>query len=140
MKANRYPDYPVTVRKLSEEEGGGYLAEYPDIPGCMSDGETPEEAVTNARDALKAALETMKEFGDAWPKAETGGVWRQRAPKTLHQRLMAAAAREGVSFNTFVISLLAEGLGKRMIEPQFAAATKARSAASGHAARKARKH
>jgi antitoxin HicB len=30
--------YQFTVRPLSEEEGGGYLVEYPDIPGCMSDG------------------------------------------------------------------------------------------------------
>jgi hypothetical protein len=36
--------YHFTVRPLSKEEGGGYLVEYPDIPGCMSDGETIEAA------------------------------------------------------------------------------------------------
>lgn len=36
---------------LSKEEGGGYLVEYPDIPGCMSDGETEEEAIANGREA-----------------------------------------------------------------------------------------
>ena len=40
-KTNLNPDsYQFTVRPLSKEEGGGYLVEYPDIPGCMSDGET----------------------------------------------------------------------------------------------------
>ena len=38
-------EYPLIVRPLSEEDGAGYLIEYPDLPGCMSDGETPEEAV-----------------------------------------------------------------------------------------------
>jgi antitoxin HicB len=41
--------YQFTVRPLSKEEGGGYLVEYPDIPGSMSDGETIEEAVKNGR-------------------------------------------------------------------------------------------
>lgn len=56
------------VRQLSKEEGGGYLVEFPDLPGVISDGETPEEAVRNARDALKAVLLTMREFGESIPK------------------------------------------------------------------------
>ena len=41
--ASVIPDVPhrFTVRPLSE--GGGYLIEFPDLPGCMSDGETIEE-------------------------------------------------------------------------------------------------
>ena len=57
-------DYPFTIRPLTGDEGGGYLIEFPDVPGCMSDGETPEEAVVNGRDALKCSLLTLKEFGD----------------------------------------------------------------------------
>jgi hypothetical protein len=45
VKTKRNPDaYHFTVRPLSKEEGGGYLVEYSDIPGCMSDGETIEES------------------------------------------------------------------------------------------------
>ena len=39
--------YPVVVEPLPEEEGGGFAAIVPDLPGCMSDGETPEEALGN---------------------------------------------------------------------------------------------
>jgi len=53
---------------LATEDGGGYLIEFPDVPGCISDGEAPEEAIANGRDALKSALLTMKEFGDPVPK------------------------------------------------------------------------
>jgi len=59
--------YPFQVRPLTEEEGGGYLIEFPDVEGCMSDGETPEEAIVNGRDALKCCLLTMREFGDLIP-------------------------------------------------------------------------
>ena len=37
-------DYAVMIAPLSAEDGGGFLATVPDLPGCMSDGETPEEA------------------------------------------------------------------------------------------------
>ena len=36
-------DYPFIIRPLSKEDGGGYLIEFPDLPGCISDGETIEE-------------------------------------------------------------------------------------------------
>ena len=113
----RLDDYPFQVRPLTAEEGGGYLIEFPDVPGCMADGETPSEAIANGRDALKSVLLTMKEFGDPIPKpaglAASSGQWRQRVPKSLHARLVDRAAREGVSLNTLVTAMIAEGLGSR---------------------------
>jgi antitoxin HicB len=40
-------DYRFTVRPLTGEEGGGFLVEFPDLPGCMSDRETIGEAIAN---------------------------------------------------------------------------------------------
>lgn len=57
-------DYPVVIRPLSQDEGGGYLATFPDLPGCMSDGETPEEALKNARDAFLEWMETARRRPD----------------------------------------------------------------------------
>ncbi len=106
--------YAFTIRPLSEEEGGGYLIEYPDLPGCMSDGETPEEALHNGRDAVKAYLLDCQKHGDPIPQPVTAsGQWRQRVPRSLHARLVVRAREEGVSLNTLVTSLIAEGLGKR---------------------------
>src|SRR5450759_367264 len=113
----RLEDYPFTVRPLAAEDGRGYLIEFPDVPGCISDGESPEEAITNGRDALKSVLLTMKEFGEAIPQpgslATASGKWRQRVPKSLHSRLVTRAEQEGVSLNTLVTAMIAEGLGKR---------------------------
>jgi hypothetical protein len=42
-------EYPVVVEPLPIEEGGGFIATVPDLPGCMSDGATPEEAISMCR-------------------------------------------------------------------------------------------
>ncbi len=60
--------YPIAIRPLSKKEGGGYLAEFPDLPGCMADGETIEEALHESADALASWLKTAKANGDAIPK------------------------------------------------------------------------
>ena len=46
--------YLAMVRPLNKEEGGGYLIEIPDLPGCMADGETIEEAFEEAEHAIEA--------------------------------------------------------------------------------------
>lgn len=45
MKKLKTIDYPFTIRHLTKEEGSGYLIEFPDLPGCMSDGESIEETI-----------------------------------------------------------------------------------------------
>ena len=40
------PEYPVVIEPLSKEDGGGFIATVPDLPGCMSDGTSREEAAT----------------------------------------------------------------------------------------------
>ncbi len=116
--------YPFTVRPLSEEDGGGYLVEYPDLPGCMSDGETIEEAVSNGADAVRFWIAAMKEAGRPVPPPSIAGdeafsgKWQQRVPRSLHRRLVEHARREGVSLNTLVIAMLSEGLGVRADDPQ----------------------
>ena len=53
-------EYPLAVRPLSTEDGGGYLVEFPDLPGCMSDGETVEEAIRNGAEAVRDWIAAMK--------------------------------------------------------------------------------
>jgi antitoxin HicB len=106
--------YPFTIRPLAEDEGSGFLIEYPDLPGCVSDGETPEEALRNGADAVKAYLSSCAKHGDPLPKpAAASGQWRQRVPRSLHARLVARARQEGVSLNALVTAMIAEGLGQR---------------------------
>jgi antitoxin HicB len=111
----KHADYPFELRPLSEEEGGGWLVTYPDLPGCMSDGDTPEEAMANGKDALAAWIKAADEVGREIPKPGDlpSGKFITRVPKSLHARLSARAKQEGVSMNALVSAILAESLGRR---------------------------
>ncbi len=114
MKISRI-EYPFEVRPLAKDEGGGYSITFPDLPGCRSDGATPEEAIENGRDALQSWLAVASEFGDKTPGpfAAVSGRFVQRVPRSLHAQLIACAKAEGVSLNTLIVSLVSQGLGSR---------------------------
>ena len=62
----------------------------------------------------KSYLLSCVKHGDAIPRpSQASGQWRQRVPRSLHARLAAKARQEGVSLNTLVTAMIAEGLGKR---------------------------
>ena len=74
--------YPIVIEILPPEDGGWFLALAPDLPGCMSDGESPEEAVANVQDAIDIWIEAARDLGRAVPEpsrhltfghAEAGG-------------------------------------------------------------------
>lgn len=60
-------EYSVVVH---EAEEGGYWIEVPALPGCYSQGETVEEALSNAREAIGLYLEGLQEEGAPIPKDE----------------------------------------------------------------------
>jgi antitoxin HicB len=60
-------EYRVLIRPLSEEDGGGWLAVVPDLPGCMSDGATRQEAFQNVLDAVESWKEAAEELGRPIP-------------------------------------------------------------------------
>jgi antitoxin HicB len=115
MKIPRFEDYRFEIRHLTEEEGGGFLITFPDLPGCMSDGETIEDAIENGRDAFRCWMHAHIEDGRPVPAPDESDANRinQRLPKTLLARLSRRARREGVSVGTLVTAILAETLGER---------------------------
>ena len=117
MKTSRI-EFPFEIRPLSKDEGGGYSITFPDLPGCYSDGATPEEAINNGRDALESWLAYARECGDKIPLPYSGvsGRFVQRVPRSLHAQLIARAKIEGVSLNTLVVSIVSQGLGQRQTE------------------------
>jgi len=134
MKTPRI-EYPFEIRPLSKDEGSGYAITFPDLPGCRSDGATPEEAIENGRDALQSWLAVAREFGDKTPGpfAAVSGRFVQRVPRSLHAQLIACAKAEGVSLNTLIVSLVSQGLGSR---PEVPAASRRLTKRSTGTARK----
>ncbi len=59
--------YKYEVIIYWSEEDGFYIAEVPELPGCMADGATYEEAIKNANLAMKEWIETAKEIGREIP-------------------------------------------------------------------------
>jgi antitoxin HicB len=60
--------YAVTVEPSPEAGGGGFIATIPDLPGCMSDGATPQEALANVIDAIPAWIEAARDVGHEVPQ------------------------------------------------------------------------
>jgi predicted RNase H-like HicB family nuclease len=52
--------YRIALHPLAAE-GGGWLAEMPELPGCMSDGDTPTQALDNVMDAIACWIEAAQE-------------------------------------------------------------------------------
>lgn len=105
-----YLNLPYRMEVTPDVEEGGYVVSYPDLPGCLSSGETVEEACANARDALKAWLEAALEEGIPINLPDSiddySGQFKLRIPKSLHQSLAMHSKREGVSMNQYCVYLL----------------------------------
>jgi antitoxin HicB len=103
--------YPVTFYPAEE---GGYVAEIEDLPGCITQGETVDEAAAAIEECRVAWMETALANGMEVPpprtEAEYSGRFLLRLPKSLHRRLAARARRDGVSLNTELATLLASAL------------------------------
>lgn len=60
MEGGHMETYPVI---LTPDETGGFVVECPAIPGCMSEGETEEEALENIKEAIQGCLAARSELG-----------------------------------------------------------------------------
>ena len=81
-----------------------------DLIGCISTGETIEEAVKNGEDARRewiiATLESGMEIPKPFDAEEYSGQFRLRMPKSLHKLLAERSKQEGISMNQYCIYLL----------------------------------
>ena len=59
---------------IEQDEDGVYVAEVPSLPGCISQGQTREEAVENIREAIAAYIESLDAHGDPIPPPITEEV------------------------------------------------------------------
>ena len=113
-KATEYAERPYTFMLTAEEEGG-YTVEVLELPGCMSAGDTADEAMANIRDAMVgwfiAAAEKGQEVPEPLGENDYSGQMRLRIPPSLHRQAAIYADREGVSLNTWLSVAIAEKAG-----------------------------
>lgn len=107
-------DYPFTMHPLAEDEGGGYLIEFPDLPGCMSDGATPEEAIHNGADAVRCWIEAMREAGRPISPPSRAPVGRRtiNVDDHIYRMLVEEGERQGLNAESIANTALLEGIFK----------------------------
>jgi len=97
---------------VEDKDEGGFVASYPDLPGCITCGETIESVVANALDAKKAWIEAALvegiEIYEPNSLEDYSGQFKLRLPRSLHRALAEHSQREGVSMNQYCVYLLSK--------------------------------
>ncbi len=115
---DEYMKLPYRVELIPDNDEGGFVASFPDLPGCLSSGETVEEACRNAEEAklewISAAMEDGLDIPEPDSIDEYSGQFKLRLPKSLHRQLALQSKREGVSMNQYCVSLLSRNSAMRV--------------------------
>lgn len=109
---NDYLSMAYRMEIVEDKDEGGYVVSFPELPGCITCGETIESAVKNAEDAKKewlmAALEDGAEINEPDDIEKYSGQFKLRIPKSLHKSLSEHSKKEGISMNQYCLYLLSK--------------------------------
>jgi len=88
--------------RIRRQRGAGYLVEFPDLPGCLTEGETVRDALENAREALSGWLFVAIKHGDEIPpsRARRGRDYHSVVPDldvTISLAILSARKRRGLT-------------------------------------------
>jgi len=114
-----YLQLPYTLQLIKDSDPDQpWFIQVKELPGCMSHGDTPEEAVTMIREAMALWIEGALEDGQVIPEPAPAfpgysGKFVVRIPRSLHRKLAEQADRDEVSLNAFITAALAEAVGYR---------------------------
>lgn len=115
---DEYMKLPYKIELIPDVEEGGFAVSCPELPGCLSCGETVEEAMKNIDDAKRAWIESALEAEMTIPEPnEMGGYsgqFKLRIPKSLHKQLAENSKKEGISMNQYCLYLLSMNDAYRM--------------------------
>ena len=103
------------------DEDNGFIAAIPGIHGLSVFGKTREKALSELNVASEAYFKSLKKAGRQLPDEEKiipySGQIRLRMPKSLHADLSDWAKDEGVSLNTYIVTLLSERhMGRNLVK------------------------
>jgi antitoxin HicB len=102
------------TRELVPDAAVGWGIKIKELPGCMSQGETSEEALRMIEDAMRGWLEVEIEAGSPIPEPRVeetfSGKFVVRVPRQLHRLLVESAESNNVSLNQFINVILAQGI------------------------------
>ena len=105
-----YLNLPYKLEIVPDMDEGGFAARYPELPGCITVGDTLEAVVKNVNEAKIEWITAALEDGNTIPEPSTyddySGQFKLRLPKSLHKLLADRSKEEGVSMNQYCVYLL----------------------------------
>jgi len=104
----RYMALPYRIELVPDAHG--WFVRMPELPGCISQGDTQEEALAMIRDAQQLWLRGALEDGWTIPEPrseEYSGKFNVRVPRYVHRDLVFHAREQGVSLNLLAATALA---------------------------------
>jgi antitoxin HicB len=111
-----YLKLPYTIEIFRDETDGdaGWVARIIELPGCITQGDTIGDLAEMIEDAMRAWIQSAMADGDPVPEPRSltdySGKFVTRVPRSLHQELVRAAGREGVSLNAYVMMALTKAV------------------------------
>ena len=109
---NDYMKMNYRMEIVEDADEGGFVVSFPELPGCLTCGETVETAIKNAVDAKKvwveASIEEEIEIHEPDSLEEYSGQFKLRMPRSLHRSLVEHSKREGISMNQYCVYLLSK--------------------------------
>jgi len=107
--------YPFIIE---QDDDGSYFIQFPDLPGCMTCGDSMEQIIEMGTDAKKCWIESALKDGDFIPEPKTAEDYpdnfKLRLPKVLYKQLADNASANGVSMNQYCLYLLSNGINQTM--------------------------
>ena len=118
-------EYDFKMSPLTAEDGGGFFAEVPAMPGCIAAGKTIEETLNVLQEAIESWKMGVEALGGAIPKPIfyqneqlPSGRFSVRIPKTLHRDLIEISKKENESLNALVCYYLTQAVAGNLLESQ----------------------
>ncbi len=97
---DEYMRLPYRMELIPDTAEGGYAVRYPELPGCVTCGDTMESAIKNAEDCKREWISAAIENGIAIPEPSSeedySGQFKLRIPKSLHRSLAEHSKAEGI--------------------------------------------
>ena len=113
-----YLGLPYTIefqQDKSDPQNPVWFAKVKELPGCMTEADTLEEAAGMIQDAMIVCIQGSLDAGLAIPEPQNessySGKFSVRLPKSLHRDLVQVAEREGVSLNQYINVALSRAIG-----------------------------
>jgi len=119
IKAKKLLERPYVRALIPDPDSKTYTAMILEFPGCIAQGDSPEEAYARLEEAAIGWLEAAISLGQEIPRPneenEYSGKFALRMPTGLHRSAAEHAEREHTSLNQFIITAIAERIGAKRL-------------------------